>query len=89
MKPGAIYDIVVTQPLSLKEVSIDAVDHPNCISGECSGIDRNRGKGILVSIAKNEIYYWLSENAEYRALFRRFGVLDGTRIKLFDPENND
>ncbi len=86
MKPGAIYDIVITQPIGLKGVSIDAVDHPWCIAKICNGMNLNRSRRRLADVAEDEFYCWLSENEEYRRLFRRFSVLNERHVKLFDPD---
>ena len=43
---------------------------------------------MLAKTALNEFCDWLSENKEYRQLFRRFRVFDGEEIALFDPADN-
>ncbi len=89
MKPGAIYDIVITQPLSLKGVSIKAVNHPWCVAQICNnGISLRRSRRELADIAKDEFYDWLSESEEYRKLFSRFNILNRQHIELFDPDDD-
>jgi hypothetical protein len=53
MKPGAIYDIVITQPLSLKGVSIKAVNHPWCVAEICNnGMSLRRSSRELAGRAQ-------------------------------------
>ncbi|MCK5602773.1 hypothetical protein KAR91_12910 [Candidatus Pacearchaeota archaeon] len=85
-KPGAIYDIVITQPMTLEHVSIKAVGHPKCISGKCTGTRIVQSRKRLAKIAVGEFRYWLSDNEEYKKLYKRFSILDGEKIELFDPE---
>ncbi|MCH8292872.1 tetratricopeptide repeat protein [Candidatus Poribacteria bacterium] len=53
MKPGAIYDIVLTEPMGIDDVKIEAVKHPYCISKQCSGLTRSDGQEILQEIAED------------------------------------
>jgi hypothetical protein len=85
MKPGAIYDIVITQPVSLERISIDATHHPYCVSGVCNGLSLAQSRKLLAETALKEFYNWLSGNKEYRNLLRRFRILDGEEIELFKP----
>ena len=87
-KPRAIYDTVITQPLSLKGVSVNAVNHPRCVAEACTGIRLSRSRLKLANIAIDEFYEWLSENEEYKTLFRRFNVLNGHHVELFDPDKD-
>lgn len=86
MRPGAIYDIVLTEPISLKNSEIRPVNHPYCISGKCRGMGESQGRKILREIAKNEFQDWLRVNDEYKGLLKRFPVLDGEEFELFDPD---
>lgn len=85
-KDDAIYDIVITQPITLEQVSIRAVDHPKCISGDCTKMKIAQSRKRLAKIAVEEFRDWLSDNKEYKKLYRRFNVLYGNKIELFDPE---
>jgi hypothetical protein len=89
MRPGAIYDIVITHPVTLDRVSIEAVDHPRCISGLCNGMRFSRSRKSLASVALDQCYNWLSASKEYRKVLKRFPVLDGEKIKLFKPHNDN
>lgn len=53
-----------------------------------NGKNLRRSRRELADIAKDEFYEWLSENEEYKTLFRRFNVLNGHRVKLFDPDKD-
>ncbi len=88
MKPGAIYDIVLTEPMGIDDVKIEAVEHPYCISKQCSGLTRSDGQEILQEIAKEEFFNWLKGNRGYARLFNRFPDLDGIEVELFDPSES-
>jgi hypothetical protein len=83
---GAIYDIVLTESISLKDCEIRPVNHPFCISGKCSGNGERQGRKLLRDIAKKEFSEWLRVNDEYHGLLKRFPVLDGEEFELFDPK---
>ena len=87
LKPGAIYDIVLTQVTDLDDVTIEATDHPWCMYQKCQGMDKEDGSKVLRTIARDEFYYWLSQDKEYKKLFRRFSVLDGAKVTLSDPKS--
>jgi len=89
MRPGAIYDIVITHPVTLDRVSIGAVDHPRCIPGNCIGMSLSRSRKRLARVAIDQCYDWLSTSNDYRNLLKRFPVLDGEKIELFKPKNNE
>jgi len=89
MKPGAIYDIVVTQPISLSHVSIASADHPRCISGTCNGMGRVQSTKQLRKIALGQFYQWLSQDEEYGNLLKRFRCLEGMTIDLLPPDDFD
>lgn len=60
-KSGAIYDILLTTPISLDDnVSISSVNHPKCISGKCNGVSRKKSQKKLIKLAtklvKKELY---------------------------------
>ena len=87
LKPGAIYDIVLTQVTGLDDVTIEAVEHPWCINEKCQGMSKDEGSKELQVIALAEFYYWLSKDKKYKRLFRRFSVLDKAEVTLCDPED--
>ena len=89
MRPGVIYDIVVTQPIDLEGVTISAVSHPWCVSKACNGMTLKSSRNHLSKIAEDAFYLWLSESNEYKELFKRFAVLEGTQVELIDPNDRD
>jgi hypothetical protein len=46
-KVGAIYDIIITQPISIKSATIQGVKHPRCIPRKCNGVSL-RESGLLI-----------------------------------------
>jgi hypothetical protein len=86
LKPGAIYDIVLTQPLLLEEYYLQAVDHPRCISGKCDGTTLIANRRKLLSVAKREADYLLTESDEVQRLLDRFPCLEDKSITLKRPE---
>lgn len=86
MKRSAIYDIVLTQSLSLKKSEMRPINHPKCIPGKCGGMIEAGGRNILREIAKSEFKKWLLSTKEYEHVIKKFPVLDGVKFELFDPE---
>lgn len=89
LKPGAIYDIILTASITLDDTQIDAVKHPYCISGKCQGMSRLGGTKILRNIASQQFRRWLQRNRSYANLFNRLPVLAGVEVELFDPGLNE
>ncbi len=85
LKPGTIYDIVLTTSVNLDDSEVEAVKHSCCISGKCDGISRSKAQNILQDLATREFCRWLERNRGYARLFKRFRTLDGAEVELFDP----
>ena len=85
LKTGAIYDIVLTESVSLADAEIVAVEHSCCVSGKCGGLKRSRGQKLLQRVATQEFQFWLERNRGYAHLFKRFRVLGGAEVELPDP----
>ncbi|MEX0806092.1 MAG: hypothetical protein WD688_22650 [Candidatus Binatia bacterium] len=85
LKPGAIYDIVLTTSVELDDAEVGPVEHSRCISGKCGGVSRSKAEKILQRVATREFYRWLERNRGYARLFKRFRVLGGEEVELPDP----
>lgn len=79
---GAIWDIVLTQPISIEKVAVTSVEHPSCISGKCTGATARANRQVLRSIAKERITEMLVGNSEYASFLTRFRVAEGMDITL-------
>ena len=85
LKPGAIYDIVITAPIAIQDVEIVGVDHPKCISGKCSGCSQKESGNMVKRCAIADWKAWMEVTSEYQNTIRRFPNLVGTKVTLFDP----
>ena len=83
--PGAIYDIVLTQPLLLDSVIIRGVDHPKCIPAKCSGSSQSKSERQVRKVATEEWQQLMIVCEEYQMIMSRFPGLEGGTVKLFDP----
>ena len=86
-RPGAIYDIVITQPIPLDDVEIIGVDHPECIPGKWKGCSAKQSNKMVRRLAVADWRLWMTESTKYSTVMKRFPVLDGALVKLFDPSD--
>lgn len=89
LKPGAIYDIVLTQPMSLDGASISGVKHDYCISGKCNGCSIQKSNSMVLRCAENNWIKLMEDCPEYNTFFNRFHLRNGQTMDLFDPEELD
>jgi hypothetical protein len=82
---GGIYDIALTESIELDESEIEAVDHPRCVSQKCHGMSRLKARKVLLGVAIKQFRHWLEQSHSYARLAKRFPILDGASIELFDP----
>jgi len=82
LKRGAIYDIVVTTPVSLECAVITAVSHPACIPRKCRGISRAKSLSLVRKIGQEQLFSMLKSDTSYVRLIRRFPTLGGIKVKL-------
>lgn len=85
----AIWDIVLTQPLSIKDAIIKPVNHPKCISEKCNGSTVGSNRRALKEIASLEFTNWLKTNVEYAAFLERFRVAEGLSVELPDVDDDE
>ncbi len=86
LRPGAIYDIVLTMPLPLEDVSIEGVSHPQCLPGKCRGISLRKSRSTAREIALNELCQMLLDSASYVQFLQRFPDVVGEELTLPEPE---
>ena len=86
MRTGAIYDIVITQPIPLVGCTITGVDHPSCIPGKCKGSKRKKNRELASKIAVEQFQTWMRESTAYRSFLDRFPDVEGASIELDDPD---
>ena len=83
LKHKAIYDVVLTQSLSLKEAkSIQGVSHPSCISGKCQSLNSVKANKIMVEIAEREFNRILKKNGIIKQMLQRFPDLNCKTIEV-------
>lgn len=81
-KAGAIYDIVLTNPIKFVDFEVGPVKHPRCISETCDGCTVKESEEALLRVAKREARWLVSQSMEIQTLLNRFPCLEGTRVKL-------
>ncbi|NGZ07875.1 MAG: hypothetical protein CV088_00585 [Nitrospira sp. LK70] len=79
---GAIWDIVLTQPILIGSAVVTGVEHPSCISGKCNGSSARANRKSLRSLAKEKLTELLVSNNEYASFLKRFDVAEGMEITL-------
>lgn len=83
LKTGAIYDVVLTQSISLREAkSIRGVSHPSCIPGKCSGLTSIRARKAMVEIAAKEFRRRLKKKGILKQMLRKFPDLEDKTIEV-------
>lgn len=82
LKSGAIYDIVVTRPISLDQVSIDGVEHPVCIPRKCNGREECQSRKLARKFALKQFANLLEANSQYAAFIERFPFMRGEKVAL-------
>lgn len=88
VKPGAIYDIIVTQPISLDHAEIDGVNHPSCIPGKCEGHGVRKSRRLVEEMAKADWKWYMEKSRIFRKVIKRNPLLDGLEVELFDPDKD-
>lgn len=87
-KTGAIYDIVVTQPIPLANAVIDGVDHPYCIPGKCGGSRKRESRRLVDKIAKMDWKWYMENSRNFNKVMKRYPLLEGAEVELFNPEGS-
>jgi hypothetical protein len=86
MKRGAIYDIVITAPISLTHAEFSGVSHPKCIPGKCSGLSSTKSHKLLSQIAIDKFKAEMLQNEHYLRMIKRFPLLAGQTVELPNPD---
>jgi hypothetical protein len=82
LKRGAIYDIIITEPISTRNTTIKGVGHPHCIPEKCNGMTSSISKKIVKRLAKKYFKQNLKESRFYERFIKQFPKLEGEKIKL-------
>jgi hypothetical protein len=82
LKVGGIYDIIITEPISLKKATITGINHPRCIPGKCKGLTSAESKEIVKTLAKKRFKKYLKNTSFYENFIELFPDLEGERIRL-------
>lgn len=81
----AIYDLVLTHPLSLDRVKIRGVSHHDCIPGKCTGSTSSDNSKLAAAIGAGQIQKWVRRSPDYAALIGKFPEAEGETIELKKP----
>ncbi len=82
LKRGAIYDIILTEPISIKNAIIEGVNHPRCIPGKCDGMTSLKSTKVVISIARRRFNQYLKKSDFYNDFLEQFPDLEGEEITL-------
>lgn len=85
---GAIWDIILTAPVTLHDISVSPVEHPSCIPGKCQGTSRSHNRRILREIARQDFGTVLRDSEVYAQFLARFPDAVGLRVALPDLESD-
>jgi hypothetical protein len=88
-KDRAIYELVLTAPLSLQECTISPVNHPHCISRRCSGANDREAHEIIRGIAREHLRWVLAHCEEIQALLKQFPCLKGQKVSLESADDDE
>ena len=84
---GAIWDIVLTQPIPIDDVTVTPVEHPSCIPNKCRGTTQGTNRRALKEVATAELMKLLEGSSDYRHFSARFPVAEGLTIELPELES--
>jgi len=83
LKRGAIYDIVLTQPVTLEHArAIYAVAHPRCIPAKCAGLTKPRAAAKMKRIASDEFLRRLKGVGILDKMTKTFPDLEGELVQV-------
>lgn len=83
LKNDAIYDIVLTSPVSLKKaMSIYGVRHYKCISNKCAGISSGKSRKIMREIAKGILKKEILDAGIIDNLIEKYPDIEGESIEI-------
>jgi hypothetical protein len=81
-KDKAIYDIILTSAISIKNAEIDVEDHPICISKKCSGLTSMDGRKLLREIAQEEFESRFATYPRMKSFLKQFPIMEGKKVYL-------
>ncbi len=87
MAPGAIYEIVVTEPIGLDGITIKGVKHSSCISRKCGGLKASESRRIAQSIALERLHSWMKLSGRYEEFLEAFPDVVGESVDLDLPDD--
>ena len=82
LKRGAIYDIIITEPIPIRNATIEGVNHPHCIPEKCDGMTSSRSTKFIKRLAKRQFKEYLKESRFYERFIDQFPDLEGEKIIL-------
>lgn len=79
---NAIWDIVLTQPVSLEQATVSVASHPRCISGKCAGTSRAKTWEGLRKVISDRFTTWLASDPTYKRFAAQFPTCTGLSVDL-------
>ena len=81
-KDHAIYELVITQPVTTKGITVEGVNHPKCIAGKCGGSNLTASRSVVDKLARKSAEAHLKADPAIKRLLRRFPNLKGADVTL-------
>ncbi|REK69426.1 hypothetical protein [Paenibacillus paeoniae] len=88
LKTDAVYDIILTNPISIHRAVIEPVTHQNkCIPQKCLGqTTKVQARRTLIEIAKNELNDRIRESVFIERFIKQFPDMEGRKAEIELPE---
>ncbi len=83
LKESAIYDIVLTNHVSLDEsVSISGVNHETCIPGKCDGKSIVDSRKFIIQIAKERLEKDICDTGLIKKAIKKYPDIEGETLEI-------
>lgn len=87
LKRDAVYDIILTDPISIKSAVIEPVVHQHkCIPQKCGGQTKLQAKKTLIEIAEQELKDRLIDSRVIVRFLKQFPHMEGKSVEIELPD---
>lgn len=82
LKSKAIYDILLTQPISSEGATIEAIGHPTCLPKKCNGLTQLQSFELIKKLGQRELSVFFDSDPGFHAILSQFPDLMGQSVSL-------
>lgn len=82
-----VWDLFLTQPLSLNKVRIRPTAHPHCKSGICDGSTLDENRERLNAVIRDRFRRMVAKLPQYKDFADRFALAEGLTVELPDVDD--